>query len=432
MCVQSPTPPTIRWYRRNFELHKSEKIRIQNENKNHSKLIYDEPLEGVYKAVVTNEYGIATYEVQVLVEFLKQKEKQQDQQQKLQQRRRSSVAATTIENEAPAFLQKRRLSASSSEQPQFKLEKRGSIPNNDGLPKPPKFQPPFFKPIMHLNFGDILILECKVDAIPEAEFCWLQNNFEIKNNPSKTIRIDSKANCSKAYIEKPVDGRYEVVATNSMGKDSATTKVIINYESQKNIKEISDEKQIVAESKFAKEEKQIEKVAEDKQQISDFAEPKVAKQEVVTEIKEESQKAVKKQLTKETAEKIANEMLSDQQLEEVIKKSINAKPPQFVKSLNKLLMEQELSVGAQLFVEVEIAKDKEEQPTCMFQWFINNCLIPPQYIENREHSTILNIPEIKKDMEGTLIVAVTNLYGSDYSSINLFIKSGNTFLRNNY
>lgn len=106
--VYSPaSPPSIRWYHRNFEIRPSSNVAIEAESPEHCRVVYTNPPEGVFKAVVTNEYGIASYEVKALVEF---------------------PGGKASPDEAPAFMKRKGSSGSSADQPVFKVEKRGSIP----------------------------------------------------------------------------------------------------------------------------------------------------------------------------------------------------------------------------------------------------------------------------------------------------------------
>lgn len=67
--IASTSPTTTRWYYRNFEIRPSKGILIENIGDFSSRLTYENPLEGIYKAAITNEFGIANFETRVLVEF---------------------------------------------------------------------------------------------------------------------------------------------------------------------------------------------------------------------------------------------------------------------------------------------------------------------------------------------------------------------------
>lgn len=449
LCVASQSPAKICWYRKNFEIRPSTQINIISEKDNHLKVVYQNPPEGIYKAVVTNEFGIANYEVRVLVEFPNGRHSSENQ----------------IDKDAPAFLRRASQSSESlNTKPEFNLKKRASIPKNENLPKPPKFIPPFLEPFKHVNEGDVLVLECKTDAIPEAKFSWRQNNFEVKNNKQiKIERVD--INHCKATFQKPTNGRFEVTAENSMGKDTAFSKVIIKYPNQKVQKNEANKTEYISDKdvnkslndkpvlktkniKLLKEEskKNEKEIVKDIQTIEDITIPlteNLQKEEQikslkkifnVLEQKQNNEEKIKKlsqefenTFSKEVAQKIADELISEKKIEEVIKTTLDQKPPRFLKTLEELLPETEISEGTQLYIEVNV--DKENTQSCMFQWFINNRLIPPEYIEFNDHSSILNVPEIKKNMEGMLIVSVTNFYGADRSSINLSIKSGKILIK---
>lgn len=95
------------------------------------------------------------------------------------------------------------------------------------LDNPPKIIQKFDS-IYHIKKGDSLILEVKVDAQPDASFQWQYNNFDVQNE--QLIKIENvDKNWSRIIFEKPNEGEYQVLAKNYLGFDSASTKVIIDY-----------------------------------------------------------------------------------------------------------------------------------------------------------------------------------------------------------
>ena len=78
MKVASSTACVIKWYYKNFEIPPtSDAVVLEaSDDGKFSRLTHKQPLEGIYKAVVTNQCGIAHCEVQVLVEFPETKDEQ--------------------------------------------------------------------------------------------------------------------------------------------------------------------------------------------------------------------------------------------------------------------------------------------------------------------------------------------------------------------
>nr|CAD2179994.1 unnamed protein product [Meloidogyne enterolobii] len=67
--ADSESDCTIRWYLKNFELHPNgNTVIVENLERNHEKFTILNPTEGIYKAVIQNDHGMATYECRVLVE----------------------------------------------------------------------------------------------------------------------------------------------------------------------------------------------------------------------------------------------------------------------------------------------------------------------------------------------------------------------------
>jgi hypothetical protein len=98
----------------------------------------------------------------------------------------------------------------------------------EDLPKAPQLLSAF--PNFHrLKENEGITLKVKVNAIPDASFLWRQNNFELRNG-QKGVKINTNTpNTSQLSLERPVDGRLEVVASNELGRCSASTKLAIDY-----------------------------------------------------------------------------------------------------------------------------------------------------------------------------------------------------------
>ncbi|KAI1714221.1 immunoglobulin i-set domain-containing protein [Ditylenchus destructor] len=344
--VHSPaSPPSIRWYHRNFEIRPSSNVTIEAESPEHCRVVYANPPEGVFKAVVTNEYGIASYEVKALVEF---------------------PGGKPSPDEAPAFMKRKGSAGSSADQPVFKVEKRRSIPEaKETLARAPKFIAPL--PEMYrIKEDQPFVIEVKCDAMPEAQFQWRQNNFEAKSG--KTVQIDRVAeNHSKATFLKPVEGRYEVVASNSVGKATASTKVVIEYGQE-------------------------------------IAGPEVEKKK--PDYEEQTVQDKMPQISADTEQLTQN-------------------PPRFLETLAEKFGGQShisLSSGAELVVEVNVSE--ENTPGCMFQWFLDNRLLPPECIQSTEHSSTLRVAKVDGSMCGHLLVSATNCDGAARSAVILSVDDG--------
>ncbi|VDM99279.1 unnamed protein product [Thelazia callipaeda] len=94
----------------------------------------------------------------------------------------------------------------------------------ESLPKAPMLLKKLESEI-RLKAGEKLVLELKVASSPESQFKWYQNNFEIKSSPFVIFETPA-INESRVTFIKPTSGTYRVVAANTHGSCSSSTRVI--------------------------------------------------------------------------------------------------------------------------------------------------------------------------------------------------------------
>ncbi|KAL7078668.1 hypothetical protein ACQ4LE_002642, partial [Meloidogyne hapla] len=199
--AKSESDCTIRWYLRNFELHPNgNTVIVTHLDRNHEKITILNPTEGIYKAVIQNDHGMATYECRVLVEVPPQND--QDLPEFMQRSRALLLKSPTL----PTI---------------FKLEKQRPTKEESDAVKRIDIAPKIiseFEDVYRIGENMPLELEVKAEARPEAQFQWKYNNFEIK--PNDQIQIKHIAdNNEKIFFSNAIDGIVEVHAVNKLGKD---------------------------------------------------------------------------------------------------------------------------------------------------------------------------------------------------------------------
>uniref|UniRef100_A0A914MZ47 Ig-like domain-containing protein n=1 Tax=Meloidogyne incognita TaxID=6306 RepID=A0A914MZ47_MELIC len=209
--ADSESDCTIRWYLKNFELHPNgNTVIVENLERNHEKVTILNPTEGIYKAVIQNDHGMATYECRVLVEVPPQSDQ-----------------------DLPEFMQRSRalLLKSPTPPPIFKPEKQRQTKEESDAVKRIDIAPKIiseFEEVYRIGENMPFELDVKAEARPEAQFQWKHNNFEIKSNDQVQIKHVGENN-EKISFAKAVDGIVEVHAVNKLGKDIKRTKVIVDY-----------------------------------------------------------------------------------------------------------------------------------------------------------------------------------------------------------
>lgn len=194
--VDSSPPSTFQWYVNNFEVKRGEFIIIEQPTDNHSRAIFLKPVPGQYKVVATNLYGQIETVTRVTTEIVHEEFQE---------------TTTVTSNIKPVM---------------FRLKKKNVVEKSN-LPKAPVITERL-PPTIKIPEGHCLSLKCAVDAIPKAVFTWLINNFELK--PSNNVQIASSGpNLSEVQLQNAGPGKYEVIARNSMGQDSSSCKVIVEY-----------------------------------------------------------------------------------------------------------------------------------------------------------------------------------------------------------
>jgi hypothetical protein len=190
----------IHWYINKFELRNSDIVQINRPAENASTLIHKQPPSGIYRIRATNPHGSAVYEMRVTIDGYSGKSSFLSSQ-------------SSFSNDEDSLL------GMSAKKPEG---------IKDDLPKAPKLISAF--PNFHrIKEGRGIVLEVRVDAIPEATFLWKQNNFELKNGQHGVSIVNPELNVSLLNLEKPIDGRIEVMASNKLGRCSASTKIVIDY-----------------------------------------------------------------------------------------------------------------------------------------------------------------------------------------------------------
>ncbi|CAK5119259.1 unnamed protein product [Meloidogyne enterolobii] len=250
--ADSESDCTIRWYLKNFELHPNgNTVIVENLERNHEKLTILNPTEGIYKAVIQNDHGMATFECRVLVEVPPQSDQ-----------------------DLPEFMQRSRalLLKSPTPPPIFKPEKQRPTKEESEAVKRIDIAPKIiseFEEVYRIGENMPFELDVKAEARPEAQFQWKHNNFEIKSNDQVQIKHVGENN-EKISFAKAVDGIVEVHAVNKLGKDIKRTKVVVDYNfdpsNENNINKLTVE---IVERKEGKDEgpKKLEKRKKDTQEV---------------------------------------------------------------------------------------------------------------------------------------------------------------------
>ncbi|VDM40900.1 unnamed protein product, partial [Toxocara canis] len=203
--VESYPASSFKWYHNNFEVRPSSTVQIDTPAPNESRATFHKPTDGIYKVTATNIHGSCSSSTRVVVEVIEELMEV------------SSVSIVRAPQPPPPIQQ-------------FQFVRKGRIESRKDLPMVPKIKKKF-APLIRVPQKEPLVLSIEVDAIPEANFTWRVNNFEIR--PSALVHIERPApNVSRATFTKPTQGRYEVIASNELGSDTCTTKVAIDFETE--------------------------------------------------------------------------------------------------------------------------------------------------------------------------------------------------------
>ncbi|VDO14155.1 unnamed protein product, partial [Brugia timori] len=199
--VESSPPSQFKWYQNNFEVRPSSSVILESPAVNESRATFLKPISGTYKMVASNIHGSCSSTTRVITEVTEEW---------------ITESTVSVIRSVPEKLESK-----------YQLVKRSHKGTRDDLPKAPRIVEAF-APILKIANNEPLMLRVTADAIPEAEFRWMLNNFEVR--PSQTVTVERLGvNISQATFHNPISGRYEVVATNLLGQDSCSGKVIVDY-----------------------------------------------------------------------------------------------------------------------------------------------------------------------------------------------------------
>uniref|UniRef100_A0AC34F962 Ig-like domain-containing protein n=1 Tax=Panagrolaimus sp. ES5 TaxID=591445 RepID=A0AC34F962_9BILA len=395
---------TIQWYQNNFELKNSDGIRIERIGSNISRLTISNPSEGLFRATATNNLGQTIYECRVFTEIDPVKER---------------VIFT-------------RKSLSKSPQPIYKLRRRGSLNQRSDLPKPPKIVTGF-APTHRVKVNEPLVLDVEAEAIPEADFQWRVNNFEIK--PNKSIKIEKvDENRSRIVFLQPIEGRYDVVATNYLGKDNLSTKVIVDYaygtDTNNQFPIFLDALPLTTILASDTMEHVMVVVVRTSEPGSFrwFADGNELETNAQHEIISESLKStliIRSMVPNDTeyAVEFTNSLGIIHSKTTVMTspksrpKTPTDKPPRFIELLSSTAIAQ----GDILEARVTVGEDTEP---CEFEWSLQGVKVAPEFVMSSTFESIIQIPNASKDMNGLLRVIAKNKLGQAESSMHFIVVDG--------
>uniref|UniRef100_A0A915PVQ5 Ig-like domain-containing protein n=1 Tax=Setaria digitata TaxID=48799 RepID=A0A915PVQ5_9BILA len=214
--VDSSPESQFKWYQNNFEVRPSPSVIIERPAINESRATFLKPVSGTYKVEASNIHGSCSSTTRVITEVTEEW---------------TTESTVSMVRTVP---EKR--------EPKYQLVKRSHIETRSDLPKAPRIIKRF-APIIKIPKNESLVLIAAADAIPEAEFRWMLNNFEVRTNQTVTIERLGR-NVSQATFRTPTSGRYEVVAANSLGQDSCSGKVIVEFADEKQPQQLPSIQQI--------------------------------------------------------------------------------------------------------------------------------------------------------------------------------------------
>uniref|UniRef100_A0A914P3H2 Ig-like domain-containing protein n=1 Tax=Panagrolaimus davidi TaxID=227884 RepID=A0A914P3H2_9BILA len=391
----------IQWYQNNFELKTGDGISIDRIGSNISRLTITSPSEGLFRATATNNLGQTIYECRVFTEIDPVKER---------------VIFT-------------RKSLSKSPQPIYKLRRRGSLNQRSDLPKPPKIVTGF-APTHRVKVNEPLVLDVEAEAIPEADFQWRVNNFEIK--PNKSIKIEKvDENRSRIVFLQPIEGRYDVVATNYLGKDNLSTKVIVDYaygtDENNQFPIFLDALPLTTILASDTMEHVMVVVVRTSEPGSFrwFADGNELYGNANHEIISESLKStliIRSAVPNDTeyAVEFTNSLGIIHSKTTVMTspksrpKTPTDKPPRFI----ELLSSTAIAKGDILEARVTVGEDTEP---CEFEWSLQGVKVKPEFVMSSTFESIIRIPNASKDMSGLLRVIAKNKLGQAESSMHFIV-----------
>ncbi|KJH41886.1 immunoglobulin I-set domain protein [Dictyocaulus viviparus] len=198
--VDSTPPATLRWYVNNFEVKSGPSTSIMQPDENISIASFSKPVSGYYKVVASNIIG-------------------------------EVAAVTRVSSEVFMENQRKRTPLACAEKSvNFAMSKIPKVNTRKDLPKSPCLIEKL-PSTLKIGFSEPLSLKVTADAIPEATFLWLLNNFELKQSGNVFIKRIAP-NISELNLKRGLHGKYDVVARNYLGQDACSCKVIVEHRSE--------------------------------------------------------------------------------------------------------------------------------------------------------------------------------------------------------
>uniref|UniRef100_A0A7E4VJ05 Ig-like domain-containing protein n=1 Tax=Panagrellus redivivus TaxID=6233 RepID=A0A7E4VJ05_PANRE len=393
----------IAWFLNNFELKPTNQISILKVAPNHSRLIVKNPGDGLYRAQATNNLGTIAYETRVFTEVNPVNER-------LIFTRRPSPDRTV---------------------PIYKLRRTAHKNQRDDLPKAPKIVTGF-APTHRVKVSEPLVLDVEAEAIPEANFQWRVNNFEVKPNKSVKIeRVDE--NRSRIVFLQPTEGRYEVIAQNYLGKDSLSTKVIVDYAfgddnrfpvfvdalPATTILAADTLDQVMVVVVRTSEPGSFRWFADGGELESNngheiLCEPFKSTLIIRCAVKNNTEYAVEFTNSLGIIHSKTTVMTSPKRRP---KTPQEPRPPRFVELLSSTAIAQ----GEVLEARVTLGEDTLP---CAFDWYLKGEKIVPELVESTDFESVVRIPDASQDMSGLLVAIAKNELGQAESSMHFIVVDG--------
>ncbi|MFH4975810.1 hypothetical protein AB6A40_002519 [Gnathostoma spinigerum] len=427
--VDSNPPSSFKWFVNNFEVKESRNVHIESPAVNESRATFYKPTEGIYRVTATNQYGSCSSATRVHVEVTEQ----------------------TFEESTVSVIHKMPL-----EGPRYRLSRRGVMTEaRSDLPKPPRIIEKYDE-IIRIEQNQPLELNVRAEAVPEAKFTWMVNNFEVRPT-SPNVSIERTApNASRAIFRKPMHGRYVTIVSNPYGHDSCAAKVIVAYQAPEVRVTKRESPEVLEKPEFVKPLPPQTTVRESDKEVCLnvvtrgrapmtfrwFADGNLLSNDVEHQIvntSTESTLIVRKKTTRRTtyAVEVSNEYGSAWSegvlvpepisrkrtvIEETLATEdvteIRQKAPRFVQPLEPM----DVREGETIKTKVIVTHDGSP---CTFEWYSNGVDInrlPSVEVRSTNTESTLTMKNVSYRTTGQLTVIARNQYGSTHSSAPLTVR----------